>query len=110
MATVAEAPGRFATVRAVRRRVVIAGIVVLWLVLFAVLRGRQTLDLATADLTPLHHWFNDVKDSIGADRDSNPLFLYFFNEIRLVIDNLVTFIQSLISQPSNGRPVPEIGW
>src|SRR5207248_3715119 len=49
-------------------------------------------------------------DSIGANRNSNPLFLYFFNEIRLVIDNLVTFIQHLISQPSGARPVPEIGW
>ncbi len=110
MATVAEAPRRFAAVRAVRRRVVVAGILALWLVLFAVVRGHQTLDLAAADLTSLHRWFNGVNDTIGADRNSNPVFLYFFNEIRLVIDNLVTFIQSLISQPSNGRPVPEIGW
>jgi glycine betaine/proline transport system permease protein len=110
MATIAEAPAKLGSVRAVRRRVVIAGILVGWLVLFAVLRGHQTLTLAAADLTDLHRWFNDVNDSIGADRNSNPLFLYFFNEIRLVIDNLVTFIQSLISQPSAGRPVPTIGW
>ncbi|WP_127357171.1 ABC transporter permease [Actinacidiphila soli] len=110
MATIAEAPAKLGPVRAVRRRVVIAGILVAWLVLFAVLRGHQTLALAAADLTDLHRWFNDVNDSIGANRNSNPLFLYFFNEIRLVIDNLVTFIQSLISQPSAGRPVPTIGW
>lgn len=93
-----------------RRRAVVAGIVVLWLVLFALLRGRQTLALAAADLTSLHRWFNDVNDTIGADRNSNPLFLYFFNEIRLVIDTLVTFVQTLISQPPDGRPVPQIGW
>ncbi|WP_329184286.1 ABC transporter permease subunit [Actinacidiphila glaucinigra] len=93
-----------------RRRAVVAGIVVLWLVLFALLRGRQTLALAAADLTSLHRWFNDVNDTIGADRNSNPLFLYFFNEIRLVIDTLVTFVQTLISQPPDGRPVPRIGW
>lgn len=110
MAAVAEAPAKPAPLRAVSRRVVIAGIVVAWLVLFAVLRGRQTLALAAADLTGLHRWFNDLNDSIGADRNSNPLFLYFFNEIRLVIDNLVTFIQSMISQPSGGRPVPTVGW
>ncbi|MFR0354267.1 ABC transporter permease [Streptomyces sediminimaris] len=92
------------------RATVVAGIVVAWLVLFAVLRGRQTLSLATADLTGLHRWFNDVNDSVGANRNSNPLFLYFFNEIRLVIDNLVTFVQHLISQPPAGRPVPQIGW
>jgi glycine betaine/proline transport system permease protein len=92
------------------RATVVAGIVVSWLVLFFVLRGRQTLSLATADLTGLHRWFNDVNDSIGANRNSNPLFLYFFNEIRLVIDNLVTFVQHLISQPPPGRPLPQIGW
>lgn len=96
--------------RRISRAMVLAVILVLWLVLFAVLRGKQTLSLAAADLTGLHRWLNDVNDSIGADRNSNPLFLYFFNEIRLVIDNLVTFIQDLISQPSDTRPVPQIGW
>ncbi|MGW6547497.1 ABC transporter permease [Streptomyces massasporeus] len=94
----------------VSRSVTVAAILVLWLVLFAVLRGRQTLSLAAADLTDLHRWFNDVNDSIGANRNTNPLFLYFFNEIRLVIDTLVTFVQELISQPTAGRPVPQIGW
>ncbi|MFD5232092.1 ABC transporter permease [Streptomyces qaidamensis] len=94
----------------VSRSMIVAGVLVVWLVLFAVLRGKQTLSLAAADLTDLHRWFNDVNDSIGANRNSNPLFLYFFNEIRLVIDTLVTFVQELISQPTAGRPVPQIGW
>ncbi|MGW5248004.1 ABC transporter permease [Streptomyces sp. NPDC004129] len=92
------------------RRTAVAAVLIVWLVLFAVLRGRQTLTLAAADLTGLHRWLNDVNDSIGANRNSNPLFLYFFNEIRLAIDNLVTFVQSLISQPTGSRPVPQIGW
>ncbi|MFI7412816.1 ABC transporter permease [Streptomyces sp. NPDC049627] len=96
--------------RRVSRSLVVGAVLVVWLVLFAVLRGRQTLALAAADLTDLHRWINDVNDSIGANRNSNPLFLYFFNEIRLVIDNLVIFIQELISQPSGARPVPQIGW
>ncbi|MFJ8108178.1 ABC transporter permease [Streptomyces sp. NPDC096132] len=96
--------------RRISRPMVVGAILVVWLLLFAVLRGKQTLTLAAADLTDLHRWFNDVNDSIGANRNSNPLFLYFFNEIRLVIDNLVTFIQDLISQPSGARPVPQIGW
>ncbi|MFF7277293.1 ABC transporter permease subunit [Streptomyces griseorubiginosus] len=104
------APPPVAPERRISRSMVIAGIVVVWLVLFAVLRGKQTLTLAAADLTDLHRWLNDVNDSIGADRNSNPLFLYFFNEIRLVIDNLVTFVQDLISQPSDDRPLPQIGW
>ncbi|WP_327388289.1 ABC transporter permease [Streptomyces sp. NBC_01207] len=96
--------------RRISRRMVVAAILVGWLVLFALLRGKQTLALAAADLTDLHRWFNDVNDSIGANRNSSPLFLYFFNEIRLVIDNLVTFVQDLISQPFADRPLPQIGW
>ncbi|MGW7364750.1 ABC transporter permease subunit [Streptomyces sp. NPDC054841] len=110
MAVAAGAAAPVAAARRVRRRVVVAAILIAWLVLFSVLRGRQTLALAAADLTDLHRWFNSVNDTIGANRNSNPVFLYFFNEIRLVIDNLVTFIQSLISQPTGDRPVPVIGW
>ncbi|WP_345138102.1 ABC transporter permease, partial [Streptomyces mexicanus] len=111
MAAVADTSGPVATWRQkVTRPMAVGAILVAWLVLFAVLRGRQTLSLAAADLTSLHRWLNDVNDTVGADRDSNPLFLYFFNEIRLAIDHLVTFVQSLISQPAAGRPVPQIGW
>ncbi|MFC5218758.1 ABC transporter permease [Streptomyces coerulescens] len=109
-APVEEPPAPARTERRISRSMVVGAILVLWLVLFAVLRGKHTLTLAAADLTDLHRWFNDVNDSIGADRNSNPLFLYFFNEIRLVIDSLVTFVQELISQPGAGRPVPQIGW
>ncbi|MBC2866318.1 ABC transporter permease [Streptomyces mexicanus] len=111
MAAVADTSGPVATWRQkVTRPMAVGAILVAWLVLFAVLRGRQTLTLAAADLTSLHRWLNDVNDTVGAGRDSNPLFLYFFNEIRLAIDHLVTFVQSLISQPTAGRPVPQIGW
>ncbi|MEU0030031.1 ABC transporter permease subunit [Streptomyces sp. NPDC006335] len=106
----AAPPPPAAPVRRVSRSMVVGAILLVWLVLFAVLRGKQTLSLAAADLTDLHRWLNDVNDSIGANRNSNPLFLYFFNEIRLVIDNLVTFVQDLISQPSGDRPLPQIGW
>ncbi|MFF9817588.1 ABC transporter permease [Streptomyces sp. NPDC014006] len=111
MAAVADTTAPVTTLREkISRPMVVGAIFLAWLVIFAVLRGRQTLTLAAADLTGLHRWLNDVNDTIGANRNSNPLFLYFFNEIRLGIDNLVTFVQSLISQPTAGRPVPQIGW
>ncbi|MET9514500.1 ABC transporter permease subunit [Streptomyces sp. NPDC002994] len=109
MAVLAEAAARPARVR-VSRKLVVAAIIAGWLALWLILRGSHTLPLGTADLTPLHRRFNELNDAIGAGRNTNPLFLYFFNEIRLVVDNLVTFIQALISQPSYGRPVPVVGW
>lgn len=92
------------------RGVLIAGILLAWLLGFTLLRGQDTLNLATADVNALHTGLNHLNDAVGANRDSNPLFLYFFNEIRLVIDQLTTFISGLVSQPAYGRPLPLIGW
>jgi glycine betaine/proline transport system permease protein len=88
----------------------VAIVLIAWVALFAALRGHNTLSLAASDVTGLHTRLNNLNTSVGANRNSNPLFLYFFNEIQLGATHLVTFFQSLISQPSNGRPLPLIGW
>ena len=85
-------------------------VLAVWALVWLATRGRDTLSLSPADLTPLHRWLNDVNDTVGANRNTSPIFLYFFNEIRAAIDALVTFIQGVISQPSFGRPVPVLGW
>jgi len=92
------------------RGALVLGVVVAFLALWTVLRGVHTLSLGAAQLTPLHKAVNEFNDSLGASRNSNPIFLYFFNEIRLVVDEFTTFIQALIAQPSFGRPVPLVGW
>jgi glycine betaine/proline transport system permease protein len=102
-----EPPGRSWRVG---RGGLLLGLLVAWLVLCVALKNRWTLALAPADLTGFHTWLNDVNDSIGANRNSSPVFLYFFNEIRLFVDQVVVFIQNLVAQPSSGRPVPVIGW
>ncbi|MCG8926211.1 proline/glycine betaine ABC transporter permease [Lentzea sp. CC55] len=93
-----------------KKALVLGGIVLAWVVLWVALRNVGTLPLDASELTPLHRWVNDVNDAVGASRNSSPVFLHFFNEIRLVIDEFVTFVQALIAQPSSGRPVPVIGW
>ncbi|WP_448638836.1 ABC transporter permease subunit [Geodermatophilus sp. URMC 63] len=109
MAAVASTP----TLPAVRRpgRIwVVVGILVAWVGLHLLLRGQQTLALAPADLTPLHRDITEFSDSVSAGRDSNPLFLYGFDQIRAAIDAFVTLIRDVIVQPSFGRPVPVLGW
>ncbi|GII23897.1 ABC transporter permease [Planosporangium mesophilum] len=96
--------------RPLNRPLAVAGVLAAWVLAWLVLRGRDTLHLSGASLTPLHRWINQVNDSVGASRNSSPLFLYFFNEIRLAIDTLVHFIQGLIAQPSFDRPLPVLGW
>jgi glycine betaine/proline transport system permease protein len=92
------------------RRLMILIILAVWIVGWAVLGGRDTLTLGAADLTPLHRWLNEVNDAIGASRDTNPLFVYVLEPIRMVIDSFVEAVQALIAQPAAGRPVPLIGW
>ncbi|MFD5827514.1 ABC transporter permease subunit [Lentzea sp. NPDC060358] len=93
-----------------RKALVVGGVVLAWLVLWLVFRNSGTLPLDASELTPLHRWVNEVNDAVGASRNSNPVFLHFFNEIRLVVDEFVTFVQALVAQPSFGRPVPVVGW
>lgn len=81
-----------------------------WIGLWAIFRGSGTFPLGAAELTPLHRWFNEVNDSIGASRNTNPLFVYFFNEIRVVVDALVEGFQFLVSTPMEGRGLPLVGW
>jgi glycine betaine/proline transport system permease protein len=107
--TTAAAPrARFR--RQLNRPMQAAAVVVVWLALWPLVRGRDTLALSPADLTPLHRWLNDVNDTVGANRNSSPIFLYFVNEIRAAVGALATFVQALLSQPSFGRPVPVLGW
>jgi glycine betaine/proline transport system permease protein len=92
------------------RAVLVAGVLVAWCVLAVILKNKWTLALAQSDTTALHRWFDRVNNWVSDNRNSNPVFLHFFNEISLGVGHLVTFIQSLISQPAYGRPVPVIGW
>ncbi len=109
MATVAQATSTVRLPRLGRRAGAVA-VVAAWIVLYFLTRGHNTLGLAQTDTNALHRRLNDLNANIGANRDSNPLFTYFFNPIREAIQNFVTFLQHLISQPVGDRPVPYVGW
>ncbi|MEV4573691.1 ABC transporter permease subunit [Nonomuraea jabiensis] len=92
------------------RRLLLALVVAAWVVGWAVFGGRDTQQLGGAELTPLHRDLSQAMDVIDDSRNTNPFFLYFINYIRLFLDDAVTFVQALISQPSFGRPLPVLGW
>ncbi|MBN6050305.1 ABC transporter permease subunit, partial [Nonomuraea sp. RK-328] len=92
------------------RRYLVALVLAVWAAGWALLRGHDTLALGGAELTPLHGALSEAMDAIDDSRNTNPLFLYFINYIRLFLDEAVTAVQALISQPSMGRPVPLLGW
>jgi glycine betaine/proline transport system permease protein len=88
----------------------LGGVLAVWLAFFGLLHGRDTRELAPADTTWLHVWLSDVQTAVGEGRNTNPLFTYFFNPIRSVIDAFGTAIADLIAHPVDARPVPYIGW
>ena len=88
----------------------VAALIIVWVVGYAFTHGHNTLALASSDVTGLHTRLNNLNTSVGQNRNSNPLFLYFFNEIQIGATHLVTVFYSLISQPVGSRPLPLIGW
>ncbi|MGH3494654.1 MAG: hypothetical protein ACRDQ1_15665, partial [Sciscionella sp.] len=97
-------------VRRIDRRIVAAVVVAGWIVLYQVLAGRDTLALGPSGVTSFHTKLNQLNSAIGQDRNSNPFFVYFINEIYVGVNHLVLFFQGLLSQPAYDRPVPLIGW
>lgn len=109
MVTAATAPVTH-LLRPVRRRWVVAVVVTLWVALAALLSGRDTLSLGSADLIWLHHRFNDLRDTVGTARGGNQPGGVVISAIRTAIGTLAGLGRDLVAQPSFGRPVPVIGW
>ena len=82
------------SLRLSRRQWVLA-VLVLWVVLYFALRGQGTLD----DGQPsdvVQRKFLEFKAKIDSGRDTNPIFVYGINNLRLVLDNMVTWVSDAI--------------
>ena len=93
-----------------RRGTAIAALFVLWVLAWALLRGRWTLALGTSDLTGVHEALNTFNTYVGNSRGSSPLFTYLFDPIRAVIDGLTNFFTVTIARSDVGLGIPNIGW
>jgi glycine betaine/proline transport system permease protein len=88
----------------------VLAIVVVWIVAWLILRGRQTLELGFQDTTGFHSWLNDIRDWVQLHGPDNWFFGGVLGTIGTVFDAIFEFLQKLISIPASPRPVPEIGW
>jgi glycine betaine/proline transport system permease protein len=93
-----------------RKWVLVLVIVVVWVVLATLLRGIHTLELPTAQNTPVTQWLTDFAASIRGNRTQSPAFIYFFNPIRVTIADFIEAIRSVIAVPSAGNVIPLVGW
>lgn len=94
----------------VKKSYLLASLFVVWLVLAEVFHGSATLELPTADNTPVTTAFGDAAASIRGNRTTSPAFIYFFNPIRIFINGFVEAIRSVIAVPASGAVIPLIGW
>jgi glycine betaine/proline transport system permease protein len=86
------------------------GVLVLWVLGWAIFHGQATLEIGGAELTDFHRWLNGVRDGFDEARADSFFFDYVIGGISFLLDATVSGLRDLISQPSFPRPVPEIGW
>ena len=85
-------------------------ILVVWVVLWVILRGTQTRELSFQDSTGFHSWLNEIRDWVQLHGPGNWFFGGVLGTIGDVFNAVFEFLQKLISIPAAPRPVPEIGW
>lgn len=90
--------------------VLVGLVVVLWVVLATLLRGVHTMELSTATNTPVTQWLTDAAAAIRGNRTESPLFIYFFNPIRVAIEGFIEALRAIISVPAPGNVIPVVGW
>ncbi|MFM8775103.1 MAG: hypothetical protein ACKOFP_15065 [Actinomycetota bacterium] len=85
-------------------------VLVFWVVLATVLKGVQTQELSTQK----NSWFTtilrDFASSIRGNRTESPIFVYFFNPIRVGIQSFIEIIMGVIAVPAKGDLIPLLGW
>lgn len=93
-----------------KRSHLLLALFVVWIVLSRMFTGHATLELPTAENTPVTQAFGDAAASIRGNRTTSPAFVYFFNPLRAFIEGFVELIRSVISVPASGAVIPLVGW
>ena len=59
---------------------------------------------------PFTQWLTDGAAAIRGNRTESPVFVYFFNPIRVVVEGFIEVIRSVIAVPGEGNVIPLVGW
>ncbi|MGI8899842.1 MAG: ABC transporter permease [Nocardioides sp.] len=95
--------------RSLPRWVGVLGVFAVWFVVWLFARGTDTLELAGREHTALHESLTQFRDSIIANRDTNPV-MQVTTATADLFRSAVDWLQRMVSMPNLPRPVPEIGW
>jgi len=95
--------------RQVPRWALVLGVVLVWIVLWSMTRGTNTLELPGREHTDLHDSLTGFRDSVLAGRDTNPI-IQLTTSIAEGFRAAFDWLQRMVSIPDFPRPVPQIGW
>lgn len=93
-----------------RKALLLVVLLGIWIVVSRFFQDVDTLQISTAEDTPVTEAFREGAAAIRGNRSSSPIFLYLFNPIRIFINDFVELIRALISVPTGGGIIPVIGW
>ncbi len=86
------------------------GILVFWVVCWALLKGHDTRSLGLQDTTGFHNWINGIRDWVQLHGPDNWFLGGVLGFIAKAFNAVFVFLQKLVSIPAFPRPVPQIGW
>ncbi len=97
------------TGRGIPRWAMVLGVIVIWVVVWSMTKGTNTLVLPGRESTSLHDSLTSFRDSVLASRDTNPV-IQLTTAIADGFRNAFDWGQRMVSTPDFPRPVPQIGW
>ncbi|MCD4532960.1 ABC transporter permease subunit [Nocardioides sp. cx-169] len=95
--------------RTVPRWVWALGVIGLWIAVWALTKGQDTLALAGRENTDLHDSLTGFRDDVLANRDTNPIIQFTYG-LGDWFGGVVDWLQRMLSIPDFPRPVPQVGW
>ena len=91
------------------RWAMVLGVIVVWIVIWSMTKGTNTLAIPGREHTDLHDSLTNFRDSVLASRDTNPIIALTTN-IADAFRTSFDWLQRMVSVPDFPRPVPQIGW
>jgi len=92
------------------RLIGVGGVLVAWVVGWIVLRGRDTLLLATGQSNDFHRWLNEARESFELMAQTNFFFETIIGGLSDGLDWVVETGSEAFAEAAFPRPVPEVGW
>lgn len=104
-----EKPPDEVQARGVPKWAQVLGVLVLWVLVWSVTKGTNTLELPGREHTDLHDSLTSFRDSVLSSRDTNPI-IQFTTNVAEGFRSVFDWLQRMVSTPDLPRPVPQIGW